>query len=249
MRWHNVILLILLSVLSRSAYAQFVTTTLDARGSAMGGCLMLDTDKRVVSVAYRQTFAIAGLADKRLTLLWPTGKVGLAAATYMHHGNIDYHEQQASLGYAIRPMDWLLVGVAGKWLNIGTSDPHYIPQHWLAATAFLQTSMAHTKLSLLTGTRPWNKRFPYRLHLQVQYVPVSNMLTVAEFEFEECARLRMGMEYDYEHLFLFRAGIATAPLVATFGIGFHHRLLSIDLGVEVHQVLGVTPHTTLSVCF
>lgn len=249
MRWQNVILLILLSVLSRTVYAQIIPTPLDARGSAMGGCIMLDADQRSANVSYRQAFALAGMADKRLTLLWPTGKVGLAVATYLHHGNTDYHEQQASLGYALRPMDWLLVGVGGTWMNIGTSDPHYIPQHWLAATAFLQASMARTRLSLLTGSRPWDTRYPYRLHLQVQYTPLSNMLTVVEFEFEECARLRMGMEYDYEHLLLFRAGIATAPLVATFGIGFRHSLLHIDIGAEVHHILGVTPHTTLTVCF
>ena len=249
MRWRHAILLILLSALPRAVDAQFVSTPLDARSGAMGGCLLVDTDQRMVSVGYRQGFALAGMADKRLTLLWPTGKVGLAAATYMHHGNLDYHEQQASLGYALCATEWLLVGVGATWMNLGTSDPHYEPMHWLAATAYLWASVARTQLSLLAGTRPWDNVHPYRLHLQAQYSVVNNLLTVVEFEIEECARLRMGMEYDYENRVLVRAGMATAPLVATFGIGFRHSMFSIDLGAEVHQTLGITPHTTLTICF
>ena len=249
MRWRHAILLILLSALPRVADAQFISTPHDARSGATGGCLVDDTDKRSVSIDYRQGFAIAGMADKRLTMLWPTGKAGLAAATYMHHGNLDYHEQQATAGYALRPLEWLLVGVGGTWLNIGTSDPHYTPQHWLAATALVQASMAHTKLSLLAGTRPWDASHPFRLHLQAQYAASTRLLTVVEMEMEECARLRMGMEYDYENRVQVRAGVATAPLVATFGIGFRHSMFRIDLGAEIHQTLGITPHTTLTLCF
>lgn len=249
MRWRHAILLILLSALPRVVDAQFVSTPLDAHSGAMGGCLLVDTDKRTVSMGYRQGYALAGMADKRLTLLWPTGKVGLAAATYMHHGTLDYHEQQASAGYALHATEWLLVGVGGTWLNVGTSDPHYTPQHWLAATAYLQASVARTQLALLAGTRPWDSMHPYRLHLQAQYAATTHLLTVVEIELEECARARMGMEYDYENRVLVRAGMATAPLVATFGIGFRHKVFCIDLGAEVHQTLGITPHTTLTICF
>lgn len=249
MRWREAIFLILLSALPRAVDAQFVSTPLDARSGAMGGCLLVDTDKRTVSMSYRQGFALVGMADKQLTLMWPTGKLGFAAATYMHHGTLDYHEQQASVGYALHATEWLLVGVGGTWLNMGTSDPHYTPQHWLAATAYLQASVARTQLALLAGTRPWDSMHPYRFHLQAQYSASTHLLTVVEFEFEECARLRMGMEYDYENRVLVRAGMATAPLVATFGLGFRHSMFSIDLGAEVHQTLGITPHTTLTICF
>lgn len=249
MRWLHAIFLLLLSALPRAVDAQFVSTPLDARGSAMGGCILVDTDQRMVSIGYRQGFALAGMADKRLTLLYPTGKVGLASATYMHHGTLDYHEQQASAGYALRATEWLLVGVGGTWLNVGTSDPHYTPQHWLAATAYLQATIGHTCLSALGGTRPWDATHPFKLHLQAQYSVVSSLLTVVEFEMEECARLRMGMEYNYENRVLLRAGMATAPLLATFGIGFRHNVFRVDLGAEVHQTLGITPHTTLTICF
>lgn len=249
MRWRSAILLIVLSLLSRAVIAQFAPTPLDARSGAMGGCFMADADRRSVDISYRQGFALAGMADKRLSLLWPTGEAGLATATYMHHGNLDYHEQQAAFGYALCPMEWLLVGVGGKWLNVGTSDPYYTPQHWLAATAYMQASLSRTRLAMLVGTRPWDAKRLYRLHMQAQYAVRNNLLTVVELELEECARMRMGMEYDFENRLFFRAGISTAPLVATFGLGIRHHYFNIDLGAETHQTLGVTPHTSIKICF
>ena len=246
MRLRQAILILLLSVLVPTSSAQFVNIPHNARSSAMGGCFVAKTDVGSVSLGYRQGFALAGMADKRLSVIWPTGKIGVVGAMYLHHGNIDYHEQQAAVGYAMHPWPWALVGVGGKWLGIGTSDPHYEPQQWLAVTAFFRASIRHTQVAVVVGSRPWDVTRPYSLHLQAQYLTDGNLLTVMEFEQEDCARVHMGMEYTYEKMVMFRAGIATAPLVATFGLGFRHKMFSVDLGAEVHQVLGITPHTTLT---
>ena len=58
--------------------------------------------------------------------------------------------------------------------------------------------------------------------------------------------MRMGMEYDYRGTLFFRAGMATNPMTATFGIGVRMSRLTVDVGASVHRVLGVTPQTTLT---
>lgn len=243
-------LVLILFLLPLAAAAQFSMPPCDARSSALGGTYLFDTDTRHVAVSYRQDFMVAGMADKRLSLVWPTGKVGVAMASYLHHGNIDYHEQQAMVAYAIRPLSWFLVGVGGKYLNVGTSDPWYEPQHWLAAAVYSEFVVgSHARLALVAGSYPWGRYNKWRARLQVQYRPVVGMLTVLEGEMEDRPRVRFGMEYNHRGPFFFRAGLSTVPIIGTFGLGFRYGHFCIDIAAEVHQWLGITPHTTLSVCF
>ena len=216
----------------------------------MGGALIYDLEERCVGLDYRQGFLMAGMADKSLRMVWPTGKTGAVLANYLHHGYSDYHEQQATAGYAIRATEWLHVGVAARYLHLGTSDGHYPAQQWLAASALLQASLgSHTVLMLTAGNRPWDSVRPYRLHVQAQYRPLPHLLTVVEAESEEQERLRMGMEYGYREQFFLRTGLATRPLLLTFGLGFRQPHYTIDLAVEVHNALGLTPHTSLTLWF
>ena len=246
----SVVIVFFLLSLSTSATAQFVSVAHNARSGAMGGCLLPNLEERHIDIGYRQGFMLAGMADKQLSVVWPTAETGVALAEYIHHGNIDYHEQQVSAGYALHTWPWLLVGVNVGYLNLGTSDPGYGQWHWLKATAFAQAAVGRrTDIALMAGTRPWDQRHSYSIHLQLLHRPVEGLLTVLEGELEDCARMRFGMEYSYDGTVVFRAGLSTTPLVGTFGLGFHYQRFTIDIAAAVHQTLGITPHTTLSICF
>lgn len=243
-------IMFLLLVPPLTVEAQLISSPHNARSSAMGGCLVRELDTRHIDISYRQGFFLAGMADKRLSLVWPMGNMGVATAQYLHHGNLDYHEQQAEVGYALNVTTWMLVGVGAQYLNIGTSDPAYRHQQWLVASVYAQADLnKRTRVVLTTGSMPWYRQRPVRACLQVQYSPVNGVLTVVAGEMEERLRMRIGMEYSFDGPFFFRAGLATAPLIGTFGMGFRSGHFSIDIAAEVHQSLGVTPHTTLSLCF
>ena len=68
-------------------------------------------------------------------------------------------------------------------------------------------------------------------------------------ESEERMRFRLGAEYRYEKYLFFRAGMATAPLTLTFGLGFMHEIYRIDLAVEHHNILGLTPQISFGLWF
>ena len=216
----------------------------------MGGVLLYNFQNRSASLSYRQNYLTGGMAYKHLDLVWPTGATGAAVAGYRHYGNLDYHEQQVTGGYAVRAASWLHVGVAMRYLHLGTSDACYRPQQWLAGSVLLHAQAGgSTTLTVAAGSRPWDDSRPYLWHLTATYRPLPQLITVVEAESEERLRFRLGMEYSYRERIFVRTGFATQPVVLGFGLGIRQPHYAIDLAVDVHNVLGITPHTTLTLWF
>ena len=242
----SVLTLFVAAVATWPAAAQFNNATHDARSGAMGGLFLPQGDRCQAAVTYRYGFLTSALADKGLQALWPTKRFGTVAAAYHHFGNTDYHEQQLGAAYLLRATEWLHVGVAARYLHVGTADAHYRPQQWLGADVLLQaTPGGNTTLAALAGTRPWDPQQPWRMLAVVAYRPLPQLLTAVGAEREEQLRMRMGLEYCYHECCFVRTGFATNPMVFTFGLGLRQQRYSIDLAVEVHNTLGITPQTTL----
>ena len=213
----------------------------------MGGCFMTDDTVRRLTVDYRRPYMLAEMAEKGVSVVWPTGGRGILGAAYCRSGGSSYRVQRATAGYVLRAAPWLKVAVAAQYLHIGTFDAYYEPLQWIAATAAVQATVGRrVSFTLLGGTRPWDDSRPWRAHIQMAYSPLSQVFTVIEAEAEERMCLRFGMEYHYSGVLFFRAGMATNPLTATFGVGVRYHMLSIDIGVETHRALGITPQTSLT---
>lgn len=237
-------------LVSLTSEAQLSGTARDARSGAMGGCYLTDDTTRRVSVDYRQAFMLAAMADKGLTLLWPTARFGTIDAAYRYHGNADYHEQEAAVGYGLRVAPWLKVAVEARYVYAGTADAYYEPRHWLAGGAAVTASLGRrVDVTVAAGSRPWAAEKPWKARLQIASRPMVSILTVVEADWEERLRWRLGMEYSYRGMVYARAGLATNPAVATFGVGVKWRGLGVDLGAEVHRALGITPQTSLTLWF
>ena len=80
------------------------------------------------------------------------------------------------------------------------------------------------------------------------YRPVSDLITVVELSSDERPRFRCGMEYAYQQRYFARVGLSTNPLLMTFGLGCRVSHYHIDLGTEVHPVLGLSPQISLGLC-
>lgn len=241
-------LLIAAMLLWQPVAAQFVHTTHDARSGTMGGVFLVDSTRRV-TLAWRQDFMLAGMADKRLAVVVPVGATGFATAEYNHHGNATYGEQWAALGYVLEAAEWLRVGVRGRWMCIGVADGWYEPQHWLGADVLAVAQLGRTELLMATGTRPWDDVRPWRAVAQIVYRPSAVWLTALAVESDDRVRLRCGMEYAYEGTLFFRAGLATNPMLVSFGVGAKYGMMVLDIGAEVHSALGLSPCCSVTVCF
>lgn len=253
MQWNKSIapfILVPLLAFGQLATAQTILTAHSARNSAMGGCLSIDDTARHIRLSYQQAYLLPELADKTLEMVLPTGAVGRIEAAYTLHGNSDYFEHQADAGYCLRVTGWLQAGIAAQYLHIGTSDPHYERQQWLSATGSLLADVGQSlRMSVMAGSCPGTDSHRYRLMMQGAYRPLPQLLTMVAAEYQALWRVRFGMEYCYSGSVFIRAGMATNPITAAVGLGLRYRNYSFDLGAELHNTLGLTPSTSLSLWF
>jgi len=185
--------------------------------------------------------------------------MGTWAASYIHYGNSNYYEQQASLDYALRVAKTIYLGVAFHYMNAATSDPYYAPQHLLSFTASIQYTPSDR---LCIGTRIYNPaaatlnnetalHTPAIFNLGVSYRLVSELLATAEIEknFYHPSSLRMGLEYTFLDICRARIGMATNPIIYTFGFGLAHEHIVVDLSTQVHNALGWIPMISMNYLF
>lgn len=216
----------------------------------MGGCLVPDEHARQVAMSYRSGFVTSGLATARLDASFALGERGRMLAGYSHFGDADYAEHQALLGYSMKIDSRVEVGVQAIYLLQAVGDGHYENRQWLSPAATVRVSFSpRLQAVALAGTRPWDDVRPWRMHAGLAYCAVPRLLTLVEVESEERWRLRLGAEYCYRQLLFFRAGFATAPLAVTAGAGVYYGSYLVDISVESHPVLGLTPQISLAVCF
>lgn len=232
------------------AFSQFVSVPLSARSSAMGGCVIHMEQERYVMLGYRSGYAVSGMGTARLDVALPIGERGRFHAGYSHFGDADYAEHRLSASYAMRVTEWMETGVDADYCVQAVGDAHYDTRRWLSPSAFVCFSLSpRLRLMALGGTRPWDGTRPWRMHLGMAYRPVSRLLTLLEVESEEQWRLRLGAEYCYRQHFYFRAGLATSPLVVTAGLGVYYGRYLVDISVESHPVLGLSPQIGIALCF
>lgn len=61
--------------------------------------------------------------------------------------------------------------------------------------------------------------------------------------------IKIGFEYKFDERFYIRAGIASEPILNTFGFGYLFKNLSINMAFSRHQILGLIPHFSVDYKF
>lgn len=252
-----------------SASAQFAQP-IGARSAAMGGCTVgVDEAAAVagaafaespwVALSYSQSYLMKGLAYSTLSAVVPVGGSGALVAGYSHYGSTVYNEQQAAMGYALRLTRTIAVGTTLNYLHSGTSDPYYTPQNLVTAAVAVEVRPSE---SVAFGLHLFNPlavkyatetevRVPAIANVGVVYRPVPELTTALQVEknLYSQPRFMAGLEYGFvEHLFI-RTGVATAPIVYSFGFGLAWPHYKADFAVQVHQTLGVTPQLSVYYVF
>lgn len=249
-----------------SVYAQFEISTIGARSAAMGGCSVALNDfwsgvhnmaspalhtRNTIGLAYRQNYLMEGMAYKSIATALPTRHYGTWTACYTHYGNIDYNEQTASAGYAMQIGKNLFLGGAVNYLHRGTSDPHYKPLNLLTVGVGLRYH-ANDKLAvgfctknptMTTIDAAHHIRIPTTMNLGIAYQALPQLLTTAEIDKNIYYRptVRLGIEYRLHQTFMARIGFSSNPATYTFGVSYCHTLGTIDLAMQTHSILGISP--------
>lgn len=231
------------------ASGQFTSVPPSARSAAMGGVHPNDTAMRRIAIGYRQGYGLAAMATRTVDATWNLGRHGRVEASFSHFGDRIYHEQQAAAGYSMKINQWLQAGIRGRYLRMATNETHYEAQQWLSAEASLQAAVGERlTLYVAGGSRQWDEARPWMGRIGLAFRAVEGLTTVAELDSEERMRVRLGAEYCYLRHYFARMGLATNPMTITFGLGARLGIYGIDLALEHHEYLGLTPQISLSIC-
>ena len=271
--YRKIIMITVALLLATPLFAQFDFPSMGGASSAMGGASvalpddesalinvagLAWVDKGLVALAVRQNFLAEGLGYAATGFAMPL-PFGTAALSGVHYGNSDYHEQRATLSYAVPLSDDIALGAAFHYLHSGTSDPYYSPLNRVTFTVAMQYRYSD---DLSVGFKAYNPvavvadgddllRVPAVFNLGVAYKLTPELLTVVEAEktLYRLPTLKIGLSYSFYEYYAFRVGVNTQPIIYTFGFGMKREHFGADMAVQIHNILGVTPQLSLHYSF
>lgn len=253
------------------APAQFTFPTMGSRGAALGGCSVALTDawsastniaglafqdRSTVGLSIQQNSMMDGLNYGSLLALLHTPSKGTFALTLDHFGSSIYHEQRAALSYAVliaskQSKHPISLGAQLLYLHSATEDSYYLPVNLITFAIGAQIILSQRSIF---GARIYNPidyspdatvaiQIPSMLNIGVCYRFADELLGTLEVEKDlyRSPRLRTGLEYCWNNMFLARIGLSTGATTFTYGLGYLQKHFAIDLAMQHHQVLGLTP--------
>ena len=211
----------------------------------------------MAGVFYQQHWLSPDLAMQGVAFATPLGK-GTIAASATNFGYDLYREQGAGLAYAMRFGEGLRAGVQFDYLNTRLGEDY---GHHSAMVAQLGVQ-ARLSDALWIGAHIYNptrseqggryeEKIPTVLRAGMGYTFSEQLLMTAAIEkdIDKDERFSAGIEYHPAKAFFLRMGVATGPVVGTFGAGFQVGKVDIDLAVGVRSRLGATPQIGINYRF
>lgn len=267
--------IIALVVLLRATplFAQFDFPSMSGAGAAMGGMTVALDDPQSayitianlatlqsanISLSVRQNLISEGLGTASVAAATPIGFGGIALSA-IHFGDAEYNEQNISLAYALPLSENISLGAAFHYLHSATSDPYYDPLHRLTFSIALRYRPTD---ELYLAFRAFNPvavlsykeekvHTPALFTLGASYLLTNELLTTAEVEknFFYDATLRLGLQYCFHDNYYARLGIATKPLLYSFGFGAKWSHLGADMAFQFITPMGPAPQLSLFYLF
>lgn len=246
--------------------AQFAFPSQSAVGGAMGGCsAALDDfwsrmggvagiakmDRPTVGLAFQNNFLMSELSYKSVAFAIPVTQNGTIGTSYTHFGNSNYNEQRVNLMYAQKFGHMFALGAEFDYLHSGVSDATFESANLFTFGVGLQFYPTST---LTIGAHIFN---PISMHYQtdvkmdvpalfragVAYKFIKNATATMDFvkDMNHKSDLRFGLEYTFFDFVNARIGIATKPFMYSFGVGIDREKWGVDIAMQMHTILGITP--------
>ncbi|WP_367389818.1 hypothetical protein [Lewinella sp. LCG006] len=194
-----------------------------------------------------QRFALSDIRQVSAVGAFALGE-STGGLTVSYYGFEGYNEQRIGLLYGRKLGEKIQLGA--QLYTLGVNIPEYGNKQVVSFELGLLTAISPSvtlagkvtnpvRVSLLEGDD-----LPSVISAGFQYQPGTQVSIFGEVEKDILypARVRLGLEYQLLESFFLRAGIATAPSLLSFGIGY---LLvdqwRLDFAASYHQYLGFTP--------
>ncbi len=207
-----------------------------------------------VGAFYENRFFIKELSQTGFSAVLPIKK-GTFGLTYSSFGYKLYRESQVSLAYGMRLSERIGLGISLDYLNTKIADlygqAHAITGS-IGVTAKLTdqiTFSSHIYNPFRAKITDYNKeKVPTIFKLGAQYTFSKKVFMIIEAEKTSVQKVNIkgGIEYNPTSIVYIRAGAATYPTQASFGIGVNYQGLKIDVSSMYHSILGLSPQIGIS---
>jgi hypothetical protein len=264
------LLIIVLCLANTVAFCANDNFILGARQLGMGGCGLTLRDvwgtqhnqanlawinQYSAGIYYENKFGLKETALKNISAVIPTGKIGAFGIVATQFGFTNYNQSKYGVGYGMRLSEGFSMGLQLNYNALRLGDIYGTKKAFTAEFG-LNTKLidqltfgAHIyNISRTILTRkPYNEFIPTIIRLGLQYTFSEAVLAIVETEstINYSTNIKIGVEYNIKHQFFIRTGINTKPFQSSFGIGYHYKLMYVDIAACYHQVLGFTPALSL----
>lgn len=211
----------------------------------------------VVGAFHQQHWLAAELSMQGAAFATPLGK-GTIAASVSSFGFELYRQQGAGLAYAMRLGEGLRAGVQLDHVSVRLGEG-YGSHNALVAQIGVQARLSD---ALWVGAHLYNpsrselggryeERIPTVLRAGMGYTFSEQLLMTfaIEKDVDLDERVSAGIEYHPMKALFLRTGVATGPVIGTFGAGVRTGRIDIDLAVAVRSRLGPTPQLGINYRF
>ncbi len=183
----------------------------------------------------------------------PFGNIGTFGISLGYFGYQEYNEQKIGLAYARQLSANFAIGAQFDYLS--TRIPTYGQANSFTAELGFLYKMSKTvhlgahAYNFVRTALPNGDKLPAIYKIGLAYLPSDKVQISTELEknIDNPINIKMGIEYRPADKFFVRTGFNTAPFRISGGLGVQHQGITIDAGVNYHQVLGFSP--ALSVAY
>ncbi len=253
-------------MLSFKCIAQFDGSTLSGRGAALGKAsatlndfwsamtnqaALSQQEKITVGISFCNEFLMSELSSKAIGCAIPVSKNDAFGIHYQHFGFSEYSEQKTGLAYARKFGENFSIGLQLDYLFSYINQENYLNSHYFTFECGIQYMLSK---SVKFGFHAFNpisikrsdyqdERIPAIVQIGVQYSFGEKLTGVFEIEkniqANEC--LKFGLEYFFIPAICLRIGLATDPVIYSFGTGIQFGKWKLDIASAFHSILGLSP--------
>jgi opacity protein-like surface antigen len=208
-----------------------------------------------IGVHHENRFISPDLNFSALGALLPVGS-GTIGISLKRLGFSQFSQTKVGLAYGMKLAPTLSAGVQLNVHHVYIAGEYGSTSAFTAEGGIIYTpnSNLNVGLHILNPTRSRlfdDERIPTILNLGIAY-KISDMVLVTtgvEKNLDADFSFNAGIEFIPIENLSFRTGMASNPSLLSFGIGYQVASIQIDFAFTRHEILGYTPHFSLSYVF
>ena len=213
--------------------------------------------KAEIGVSYSTKYLLKDFQSQGVVYAQPL-KRGVLSFGAQLYGLDALKSERIGIGYSLKLVDKLSLGVQMNYQGLQFGS-NYGSKNSATAEAGIYADITD---KLKFGASVFNlgrkrlaafqnERLTTLVRMGFAYHLSQKVLFLIETEKNIYYNLRLKGAFEYQPIkkFFFRGGIATQPIEMAFGFGYRFKTLQMDLGSSYHQLIGWSPHISLSYKF